>query len=1045
MAGGIGERLNNIGAKYAIDEDLVFGLDIGIASVGSAVVRFRKNANIEFAGSRCFEVPEVAKNKELKNKKRRDSRLSRRVIRRRARRMSDVRAILHEAGLIGSTDPEDMHNRTAQCQKSPWALRADALDKKLTDEELARVLIHIAKHRGFKSMKKSEVGANNTDDTGKMLGAISENKELLAKYGSVGKLVMNDPKFADHKRNKGGEYTHTHARDDLLDETKKIIRTQLSFGNSKATEELSDKIVSTAFFQRPLQDSEQLVGMCPFETDQRRSPRSAPSFEKFRFLSKLNTIKIRTSEGKLRRLTEDELRSAASSFGETTKSITWNALAKKIGLSGGGLAFDGIDEKTAAKDAVSAKGCAQGTKTIFDAIGPTGWSTLKDKAEILDQIASVISFREDVSSIEKGLLSIVGLDSIFKEALLDGVHSGLFKEFSGAGHISAKAARNILPGLLKGRVYSDACAEAGYDHSQGRKVSFDDIKNPVVQRSLREAVKQFETLVHTFKARPGRIIVELARDVGKSARERDEITKGIKNRTAEKKQHCEELRELVGLDRDPNEEELQRYELWKEQNYRCIYTDEEISPNDILSESSQVDHVLPRSRSQDNSYANKVLCLTSANQNKGQRTPWEWQGLNNKWWNAYEARVNSLSVKRYKKNLLRMRNFDERARGFVERSLNDTKYASRVLLSLLQEVYEEVEAPDAANPENLSNMKRRIFARPGAVTAILRRAWGLGGLKDRGDDRHHALDALICAAAPSEWLLNQLTRRYQDIEKENWGRWTPSVPPPWDGFREDAKAAYENVFVSRSEKRRGRGAGHNDTFYRLGSVDGVKTSFERKNVHDLTKKDLSRLKDADTGNKPVAIELWRWFDDGKPKDKPPKSPNGDIIKKVYLERSGLSGFELNGGHVDNSGQVRVDVFSLPNKRNKDEFYLVPIYRHRVMNKKAWPKPPNLAIVGAKRESDWVRVDDTFEFRFSLYTDSFIEIVKSNGEIISGYYSTTDRHTGAITLSSHNSRGNLIRGIGVKTLSYFKKFEVNRLGQCYEISGEARTWHGEVCT
>lgn len=342
-------------------------------------------------------------------------------------------------------------------------------------------------------------------------------------------------------------------------------------------------------------------------------------------------------------------------------------------------------------------------------------------------------------------------------------------------------------------------------------------------------------------------------------------------------------------------------------------------------------------------------------------------------------------------------------------------------------------------------MKRRIFARPGAITAILRRAWGLDGLKDRADDRHHALDALISAAAPSEWVLHQLTRQYQQIEGENRGRWTPPVPQPWEGFHQHAKDAYDAVFVSRSEKRRGRGQGHNDTIYRLGAIDGEKVTYERKRVLDLTQKDLSRLKDADTGNKQVAIELQRWISAGKPEDALPRSANGDVIKKVYLQRSGLSGFALNGGHVDNSDMVRVDVFSALNKKGKDEYYLVPIYRHQVMNKKDWPLPPNLAILGAKPEREWIKMDESFTFRFSLYPDSFVEVVKRNGEIINGYYRSTDRGTGAITLSTHNTRGQLIRGIGVKTLDEFRKLQINRLGQSYNIAYEARTWHGEVCT
>src|SRR3546814_6822089 len=78
-----------------------------------------------------------------------------------------------------------------------------------------------------------------------------------------------------------------------------------------------------------------------------------------------------------------------------------------------------------------------------------------------------------------------------------------------------------------------------------------------------------------------------------------------------------------------------------------------------------------------------------------------------------------------------MRNFDEREQGFVERNLNDTKYVARALLSSLRDLYGEGE-PDPAR-EGYLRTKRRLFARPGAVTALLRKAWGLNGIKDRAD------------------------------------------------------------------------------------------------------------------------------------------------------------------------------------------------------------------------------------------------------------------------------------------------------------------------
>jgi CRISPR-associated endonuclease Csn1 len=634
---------------------------------------------------------------------------------------------------------------------------------------------------------------------------------------------------------------------------------------------------------------------------------------------------------------------------------------------------------------------------------------------------------------------------------MDGVQRGDIEAFNRTGHVSALAARNIVPHLLDGLVYSEACELAGYDHSQSRRIEIDDIRNPVVRRSLREAVKQVETLIHHFGARPGRIVVELAREVGKSAEERVRITRGLADRNAEKNRRRSELKELLNLTAEPSEEDLRRYELWKEQNYRCIYTDREIHANDILASRNavQVDHVLPRSRSQDNSFTNQVLCFAKANQDKRQRTPWEWKVRDERdqaWWDTFETRVRALSIKGFKKRNLLMRNFDERQQGFVERNLNDTKYTARALLAVLRELYADGNEPDPASDGYL-RATRRLFARPGPVTALLRKAWGLGDIKDRADDRHHALDALVCAAGGNEWLLNALTRQYQTIEEENRAKWTPNVPDPWDGFRSDVIAAYEGVFVARSEKRRGRGQGHKDTIYRIALEDGRKTTYERKAVANLTNADLARLKDADSGNRPLSEALATWLDKGKPMGEPPRSAKGDSIRKVLLRRKGASGFNVNGGHVDNGDMVRVDVFAKPNKRGADEYYLVPIYRHQVMNLSKWPSPPNLAVRAYKPEDEWEIIGSDHRFCFSLYGDAFIEVVKRDGQIFQGYYRSMNRATGALTVSPHDRRDQSFEGggIGARTLSAFQKFQIDRLGRKYPIERETRTWHGAACT
>src|SRR3546814_15886715 len=86
-------------------------------------------------------------------------------------------------------------------------------------------------------VRSSDLSQNAPDDSKKMLGAVAANRELLAQYGTVGRMVVNDAKFTERKRNKGGDYTHTFARDDLQEEVVKLFREQRRLGNAKRSEE----------------------------------------------------------------------------------------------------------------------------------------------------------------------------------------------------------------------------------------------------------------------------------------------------------------------------------------------------------------------------------------------------------------------------------------------------------------------------------------------------------------------------------------------------------------------------------------------------------------------------------------------------------------------------------------------------------------------------------------------------------------------------------------------------------------------------------------
>jgi CRISPR-associated endonuclease Csn1 len=1035
----------------------ILGVDLGIASCGWGVIESAEpDGKVVATGVRTFDAPLVDKTGEPKSAQRRAARGQRRVIRRRRQRMNAVRKLLHQNGLLPDASPNALHEALRRVSPkgthppiSPWTLRAAAYERALTKDELAIVLGHIARHRGFKSNSKSEGSANAADETSKMKKAMETTREGLAKYRSFGDMLANDEKFKDRKRNRDKDYSHTAKRSDLEDEVRTIFSAQQRLGNPAAIDELATSFATIAFFQRPLQDSEKLVGKCPFEPNQMRTARRAPSFELFRYLSRLAHLRI--SVGRVERaLTPDEIAAAAKGFGEAKKTITFASLRETLDLDPNAR-FAGIPKDKESKLDVAARtgGAAYGTKTLRDALGEAPWQSLAKTPEKLDHIAEILSFREDFGSIRKGLHEI-GLDTAVGEHLLAEAAKGTFKDFARAAHISALACRNIIPGLREALSYADACARVGYDHAARAAVSLDSINSPVTRKAFGEAIKQIRAVDREYG--PFDFVhIELARDVGKSAEERAKLTAGLEERTAEKEKRRGEAAELLG--QPVTDDELLRYELAKEQGWKCIYSGDPIDPTGFAANETryQVDHILPWSRFGDDSYLNKTLCTVTANQHKRGRTPFEWfeADKTEAEWMIYVARVEGLKeVKGRKKRNYVLKTAADIEEKFKARNLTDTQWVTRLLADELTRMFP---APEG---------KRRIFTRPGAITSKLRRAWGLEGLKKVDgervpDDRHHAVDALVLAAT-TESLLNRMTREVQRREKEGRQDDIFHVQQPWSGFRLDVERAVHGnngsggVFVSRAERRRARGKAHDATIKQIRELNGEKTVYERKAIERLTDKDLDLIPVPEPYGKAAdpkklrddMVEALReWIAAGKPKDKLPRSPKGDVIRKVRVATKDKVEVQVNGGTVDRGDMARVDVFRKKNKKGKWEFYVVPIYPHQIATME---KPPSKFVRSATDENNWFSIDPSFEFAWSLQPMNYLEMAKSNGELIEGYYRSLDRATGAINLSPMQTNDEVIRSIGIKTLSSFQKFTIDRLGRKFEVSREMRTWRGKAC-
>jgi CRISPR-associated endonuclease Csn1 len=1052
----------------------ILGLDAGVASVGWALLEI-ENENFErpaqgrivAAGVWMFDPAEerTRNGSQPKSVVRRAQRSQRRTLRRRRQRMNEVRRLLHRHGLLPAADRHALRLPGLD----PWQLRARALGQALSPLEFAVALGHIARRRGFKSHLRP-AAARGAEEGSKLIQALEETRAKLERFETPARLFCEDESFrlpgsaARRLRNRPGDYSRLQHRDDLAREVGAIFRAQRRLAAPHATRELETEFARAALSQRPLGDRFADLGPCPFEPDQRRASKHAYSFELFRLLARLAHMQI-VEGGAPRRLTAAQIDLAAADFGQSAK-FTYAELRRRLALSEETV-FPGVAREAECEiDIVARDGAAVGAhalrREICAAADDAAWRALLLRPERLDDIAEALAFRRSMEA-RRAALARCGLPQELIEELLRAGARGVWDGFMGAAHVSAKAARRLIPHLGRGLAYPQACHAAGYDPESSRerrafdvgahgkealrriltqqRISEDLVASPTARKALIEAIKQVKAIVERFGA-PDRIHVEMAREIGKSAEARRALERAAQRREAEAARLRRLFQETFGRAPHPGDagaEDLLRFELWREQKGVCLYTGAPIDVAQILDhrDSVQVDHVLPRGRFGDDSFANKVLCLAAANRAKRDRTPAEWFAKEKpaQAWRDFVARVEALDLKRAKRRNLLLEAVEAAASKFDARNLSDTRRVCRLLSEALQQIYPESGA-------------RHVFARPGALTARLRRAYGLQLAKTtadgarRADDRHHALDAIIVAAT-TEATLQRATRAIQRADRYARGAHLGLPPPPWPGFRDDALRTLERVFVARSERRRARGKAHDATLLHVATRGDKPIVYERKTIADLKLADVDRIKDLDR-NGALAASLRAWFEAGKPMDTPPRGPNGGAIRRIRLATSERVNLSISTGDpgrrasANRSEMARIDVFR---KRGRDgawRHHFTPIYRHEIV-----AKAPPTKIMRSGDESLWPTIDESYEFLWSLHPMSLVELTKPDGETIRGYFRNLDRSTGALTLCDIADARVLRRGIGARKLLRFRKLQVDRLGVFSVVEREPRLWRGRV--
>lgn len=807
-----------------MEKNYILGLDIGISSVGWGLLELDTNNNpykIIDVGSRIFTPGEVEKTGDSRAKERREKRGARRISRRREFRLDRVRNLLYENGYlkgninsnIVSVKNEELsiifdnmiNNYYKEKNSNPYILKVEALDRKLTNEELSIILVHYAKKRGYKSNREEA----SDNDSGKVLSAIKENEKIMKEnnYRTISEMYIKDEKFKNKIKNSPGDYKISVTNEMYLKEINKVLDSQIKFG--LITDDFKNQYLEIynsrrSYAKGPGGNSpyggdliERMTGKCNFDGNP-RAPKRAFSSEIYVALTKLVNLKYKVNDGEYIKLSEKEIKNIIEKA-KDKKIITYKDLAKELD---GNIEFKDLslskkeygkvieelkkklninkeesinisslnsndrelfntlyNEKLLSKTLIELKGYHALKDSIIKAYSNDIWEKFKDNIELLDELALYCTNYKINEDILNKIKESENIENIFED-----IHFvELLPNFKDHLMLSTDLIKKLIPLMLEGNTYDTAMKLLGYDHanlfSKTEKKDLlvpiyvdDTITNQRVIRSLTQTRKVINSIIKKY-GMPKIINIETARELAKSRKERNEIAKNNVEKQTENEKIKNQLVELglfVSTDKISSTD-LLKYKLWKEQNEFCGYSMKKISIEDLFGNNIvQIDHILPYSRTYNDNYLNKTLVYTKENQEKGNRTPYEWFGKTQKW-DEYEAYINNLAISQKKKDnyLLKKLDFDTE-REMRDQNLNDTKYISKELSSLIK-AYLNVE---------------KVNMYPGAITSKLRARWGFNRLthsyisktyrlpedmkkdinKDRDNHLHHAMDALVIAS-----------------------------------------------------------------------------------------------------------------------------------------------------------------------------------------------------------------------------------------------------------------------------------------------------------
>jgi len=298
----------------------------------------------------------------------------------------------------------------------------------------------------------------------------------------------------------------------------------------------------------------------------------------------------------------------------------------------------------------------------------------------------------------------------------------------------------------------DALVRNSDNSSEAIRTLIGSQNDPIVRHRLNLFVERLNYLEKEANGKgfgePESVVLEFVRTDFMGHKAKLEYNKFLKDRAAERVKAKKEAAEAGASESAAGF----KLELLQAQRGICLYTGEGLVPTSL--DEYVIDHIVPRAKGGPDAAVNYVLTTRRANDEKADQTPYEWLSTK-KGWDAYVNRVRErLTSLRHKKAQLLIAP-DAATRVEKYTALAETAWISKLAQAILDLYFGWRNGNDSLG-------RKRVMVISGGLTGRIRRKYGLNRIlnpdakdeeeaekKNRSDDRHHALDAMVISFIPT--------------------------------------------------------------------------------------------------------------------------------------------------------------------------------------------------------------------------------------------------------------------------------------------------------